>query len=45
MSAIETFKIFIDIINPESMRQKYGYTPKPPSSEYNSTANKPAWKN
>jgi hypothetical protein len=45
MSAIETFKVFLDIINPENMRQKYGYTPKPPSQEYNPQWNKPAWKN
>lgn len=39
MSAIETFKIFIDIINPENMRQQYGYKPKTPSQDY-----KPSWK-
>lgn len=39
MSAIETFKIFIDIINPENMRQQYGYKPKNPSQDY-----KPSWK-
>jgi len=45
MSGIETFKIFIDIIDPKNMRQQYGYTPNPPSQEYKPTWNKPAWKN
>ena len=45
MSAIETFKVFIDIINPENMRQQYGYKPKPPTQEYNPQWNKPSWKN
>lgn len=45
MSAIETFKIFIDIINPEGMRQQYGYKPKPPKQEYDPQWSKPAWKN
>ncbi|HNV61767.1 MAG TPA: hypothetical protein PKN54_02370 [Candidatus Cloacimonas acidaminovorans] len=45
MSGIETFKVFIDIIDPSSMRQKYGYTPNPPTQEYNPQWNKPRWKN
>jgi len=46
MSGIETFKILIDIINPESMRQKYGYKPKQPTQEYKPNwGDKPSWKN
>jgi hypothetical protein len=46
MSAIETFKVFIDIIDPKNMRQQYGYTPKQPTQEYQPNwNNKPAWKN
>jgi len=45
MSAIETFKIFVDIISPENMRQQYGYKPKPPSQDYKPQWDKASWKN
>jgi hypothetical protein len=46
MTAIETFKVLIDVIDPKNMRQQYGYTPKPPTQEYQpSYTNKPSWKN
>lgn len=34
MTFIEGLKYLMDVVNPKSMRQQYGYSPKPPSSEY-----------